>query len=121
MTQLSNATPKNHSQRFPVLQKKKGSKNLFSVPPSLLREGGQGVRFLRRQRSRTSYLRCRGWPLPKLWEPICGLSQLSSCDRNEMKNLEAKFRLDDLARAESRATALGYTRRAILNQRDTFF
>jgi predicted adenylyl cyclase CyaB len=38
-----------------------------------------------------------------------------------MKNLEAEFRLDDLARAESRATALGYTRRAILNQRDTFF
>jgi predicted adenylyl cyclase CyaB len=38
-----------------------------------------------------------------------------------MKNLEAKFRLDDLRRAESRATALGYTRRAILNQRDTFF
>jgi adenylate cyclase, class 2 len=38
-----------------------------------------------------------------------------------MKNLEAKFRLADLARAESRATALGYTRRAILNQRDTFF
>ena len=38
-----------------------------------------------------------------------------------MKNLEAKFRLVDLADAESRATALGYTRRAILNQRDTFF
>ena len=38
-----------------------------------------------------------------------------------MKNLEAKFPLSDLARAESRATALGYTRRAILNQRDTFF
>jgi predicted adenylyl cyclase CyaB len=38
-----------------------------------------------------------------------------------MKNLEAKFRLDDLARAESRATALGYTRRATLNQYDTFF
>jgi adenylate cyclase class IV len=38
-----------------------------------------------------------------------------------MKNLEAKFRLDDLARAESRAIAIGYTRRAILNQRDTFF
>ena len=37
-----------------------------------------------------------------------------------MKNLEAKFRLADLARAESHATALGYTRRAILNQRDTF-
>lgn len=38
-----------------------------------------------------------------------------------MKNLEAKFRLDDLARAESRAIAIGYSRRAILNQRDTFF
>ena len=38
-----------------------------------------------------------------------------------MKNLEAKFRLVDLAEAEARATALGYTRRAILNQRDTFF
>ncbi len=38
-----------------------------------------------------------------------------------MKNLEAKFRLADLARAESRATAIGYSRRAILNQRDTFF
>lgn len=38
-----------------------------------------------------------------------------------MKNLEAKFRLTDLARAEARATALGYARRAILNQRDTFF
>jgi adenylate cyclase class IV len=38
-----------------------------------------------------------------------------------MKNLEAKFPLADLARAESRANALGYTRRAILNQRDTFF
>ena len=38
-----------------------------------------------------------------------------------MKNLEAKFHLADLARAESRATATGYTRRAILNQRDTFF
>ena len=32
-----------------------------------------------------------------------------------MKNLEAKFRLVDLAEAEARATALGYTRRAILN------
>jgi predicted adenylyl cyclase CyaB len=38
-----------------------------------------------------------------------------------MKNLEAKFPLADLTRAELRATALGYTRRAILNQRDTFF
>jgi predicted adenylyl cyclase CyaB len=38
-----------------------------------------------------------------------------------MKNLEAKFRLADHASAEVRAAALGYTRRAILNQRDTFF
>lgn len=39
----------------------------------------------------------------------------------EMKNLEAKFHIADLARAESQANAIGYTRRAILNQRDTFF
>ncbi|MGD0119764.1 MAG: class IV adenylate cyclase [Candidatus Binatus sp.] len=38
-----------------------------------------------------------------------------------MKNLEAKFRLANHAEAEARATALGYTRRAILEQRDTFF
>ena len=38
-----------------------------------------------------------------------------------MKNLEAKFRLANHAEAEARATALGYTRRAILHQRDTFF
>ncbi len=38
-----------------------------------------------------------------------------------MKNLEAKFRLANHAAAEARATALGYTRRAVLHQRDTFF
>ena len=38
-----------------------------------------------------------------------------------MKNLEAKFRLVNHADAQARATALGYARRAILNQRDTFF
>ncbi len=39
-----------------------------------------------------------------------------------MTNLEAKFRrLPNHASAEARATALGYARRAILNQRDTFF
>ena len=38
-----------------------------------------------------------------------------------MKNLEVKFRLDDLADAERRAAGIGYTRRAILRQRDTFF
>ncbi len=38
-----------------------------------------------------------------------------------MKNLEAKFRLFNLTEAEARAAALGYVRRGILNQRDTFF
>ncbi len=38
-----------------------------------------------------------------------------------MKNLEAKFRLLNHAEAQARAAALGYVRRAILNQRDTFF
>ena len=38
-----------------------------------------------------------------------------------MKNLEAKFRLPNHAEAETRATELGYTLRAILHQRDTFF
>jgi predicted adenylyl cyclase CyaB len=38
-----------------------------------------------------------------------------------MKNLEAKFHLSNHAEAESRAGAIGYTRRAILHQRDTFF
>lgn len=38
-----------------------------------------------------------------------------------MKNLEAKFRLVDHADAEARASALGYVRRATLNQCDTFF
>ncbi len=38
-----------------------------------------------------------------------------------MKNLEAKFRLLNLTEAEARAAALGYVRRGILNQRDTFF
>src|SRR5271156_5283686 len=40
---------------------------------------------------------------------------------HQMKNLEAKFRLSNHAEAEQRAGAIGYTRRAILNQRDTFF
>src|ERR1035437_11138898 len=66
------------------------------------------------------------------WEPMRGLPELSSFSRKavainektkneKMKNLEAKFRLLNHAEAEARATALGYTRRAILNQRDTFF
>lgn len=38
-----------------------------------------------------------------------------------MQNLEAKFRLEDLALAEERARKVGYERRAVLNQRDTFF
>jgi predicted adenylyl cyclase CyaB len=38
-----------------------------------------------------------------------------------LQNLEAKFRLDDLALAEERARKIGYERRMVLNQRDTFF
>ena len=38
-----------------------------------------------------------------------------------MKNLEAKFRLSNHVEAEARATAIGYTLRAVLHQRDTFF
>lgn len=38
-----------------------------------------------------------------------------------LKNLEAKFRLEDLPLAEERARKISYERRAILNQRDTFF
>jgi len=38
-----------------------------------------------------------------------------------VRNLEAKFRLDDLAQARGRALALGYRERAVLRQRDTFF
>ena len=38
-----------------------------------------------------------------------------------MKNLEAKFPLANHAEAEARASTLGYTQRAILHQRDTFF
>jgi predicted adenylyl cyclase CyaB len=50
-----------------------------------------------------------------------GILRCAQNDTEEMKNLEAKFRLIELGQAEARATALGYTRRAILNQRDTFF
>jgi len=38
-----------------------------------------------------------------------------------MRNLEAKFRLDDPELARRRARALGYVERAVLSQRDTFF
>jgi predicted adenylyl cyclase CyaB len=38
-----------------------------------------------------------------------------------VKNLEAKFRLANHTESQAQATALGYTQRAILNQRDTFF
>ncbi|MDO8434795.1 MAG: class IV adenylate cyclase [Candidatus Binatus sp.] len=38
-----------------------------------------------------------------------------------MKNLEAKFRLADLEIARESALSLGYTERATLTQRDTFF
>jgi len=38
-----------------------------------------------------------------------------------VRNLEAKFRLDDLDAARAVARALGYTARASITQRDTFF
>jgi adenylate cyclase class 2 len=38
-----------------------------------------------------------------------------------MRNLEAKFRIDDSALARRRAEALGFSMRATLDQRDTFF
>jgi predicted adenylyl cyclase CyaB len=58
-------------------------------------------------------------PMPRLRE----LSSFSRGERriNEVRNLEAKFQLADHAEAEARATAIGYRRRAILTQRDTFF
>jgi predicted adenylyl cyclase CyaB len=38
-----------------------------------------------------------------------------------MRNLEAKFPVDDAALARRRAEALGFSMRAMLDQRDTFF
>ncbi len=38
-----------------------------------------------------------------------------------MRNIEAKFKLDDLARAEKAALELGYRHAGLLRQRDTFF
>jgi predicted adenylyl cyclase CyaB len=38
-----------------------------------------------------------------------------------MRNLEAKFRLADLAQARERALAIGYRENSVLRQRDTFF
>jgi predicted adenylyl cyclase CyaB len=46
---------------------------------------------------------------------------LPNCQVSHVKNLEAKFRLSNHAEAEARASAIGYTPRAILHQRDTFF
>jgi predicted adenylyl cyclase CyaB len=38
-----------------------------------------------------------------------------------VRNLEAKFRLDDSRKARERAVAIGYTQRSVVLQRDTFF
>src|SRR5882757_5317158 len=48
-------------------------------------------------------------------------ARFAKCQVFHVKNLEAKFRLSNQAEAEARATALAYTQRAILHQRDTFF
>jgi predicted adenylyl cyclase CyaB len=52
---------------------------------------------------------------------VSSFSRQGARDQRKMKNLEAKFRLANHAEAEARAAAIGYTRRAILTQRDTFF
>jgi len=44
-----------------------------------------------------------------------------NCQVFHVKNLEAKFRLSNHGEAEARASAIGYTQRAMLHQRDTFF
>jgi predicted adenylyl cyclase CyaB len=38
-----------------------------------------------------------------------------------VRNLEAKFRLDDSHKARDRAVVIGYRQRSVLSQRDTFF
>lgn len=38
-----------------------------------------------------------------------------------MRNLEAKFPLDDSRKARDRAVVIGYRQRSVLHQRDTFF
>jgi predicted adenylyl cyclase CyaB len=38
-----------------------------------------------------------------------------------VRNLEAKFRLDDAGEARDRALVIGYRQRSLLRQRDTFF
>ena len=38
-----------------------------------------------------------------------------------MRNLEAKFPLDDSRKARDRAVVIGYRQRSVLRQRDTFF
>lgn len=63
----------------------------------------------------------------KSWKPMRALPELSSFsrhrgrDQRKMNNLEAKFPLTNHAEAEARASDLGYNRRAVLHQRDTFF
>src|ERR1035437_5580878 len=60
---------------------------------------------------------CAGFPSCQVFH-----ARRSRSTHNEkMKNLEAKCRLLNHADAEARAAALGYLRRATLNQRDTFF
>lgn len=52
---------------------------------------------------------------------LSSFSRQGGRDQRKMKNLEAKFPLTNHAEAEARASDLGYTRRAVLHQRDTFF
>jgi adenylate cyclase class 2 len=63
---------------------------------------------------------------PALGRPawICealGYREVISGRYSQMRNLEAKFRIVDVRQARARAEAIGFTLRATLVQRDTFF
>jgi predicted adenylyl cyclase CyaB len=57
------------------------------------------------------------------WWPLKGTStQKGVCEGlDTMRNLEAKFRLDNIAAAQTTAMAIGYTAGSSFVQRDTFF
>jgi adenylate cyclase, class 2 len=50
-----------------------------------------------------------------------GAAEINFAGACAMRNLEAKFRVDDAALARRRAEAIGFSMRATLDQRDTFF
>jgi predicted adenylyl cyclase CyaB len=52
---------------------------------------------------------------------LVGAAEINFAGACAMRNLEAKFRLDDAVLARRRAEAIGFSMRATLDQRDTFF